>query len=288
MDIESWYGRSKRLTLGAHTLCVVDLGASDVPTLLIHGFPTASIDWQPLAPALLEAGLRLIAPDLLGYGYSDKPRLKRYSIFDQADLLQELLRQIGVTSMHILAHDYGDTVAQELLARSERGEAGAIAVRSVCFLNGGLFPETHRPRFIQRLLASPLGPLLARRYTRAKFGAAMRAIFAPGTPPSEADLDAFWALIAHNDGLGIFPKLIGYMAQRRQHRERWVGAMLAARVPIKLINGSLDPVSGAHMVARYRELQPNVDITALADIGHYPQVEAPERVVSAYIAFRNR
>ena len=39
MDIESWYGRSKRLTLGAHTLCVVDFGASDVPTLLIHGFP---------------------------------------------------------------------------------------------------------------------------------------------------------------------------------------------------------------------------------------------------------
>jgi pimeloyl-ACP methyl ester carboxylesterase len=48
----------------------------------------------------------------------------------------------------------------------------------------------------------------------------------------------------------------------------------------------VDPVSGAHMVARYRELIPQPNITELAEIGHYPQVEAPEAVLTAYATFR--
>ena len=42
-----------------------------------------------------------------------------------------------------------------------------------------------------------------------------------------------------------------------------------------------------HMVARYRELVPGADVTLLADIGHYPQVEAPAAVLSAYLVFRD-
>ena len=40
-----------------------------------------------------------------------------YSIFDQADIMETLLRKLNVGAVHILAHDYGDTVAQELIAR---------------------------------------------------------------------------------------------------------------------------------------------------------------------------
>jgi pimeloyl-ACP methyl ester carboxylesterase len=78
------------------------------------------------------------------------------------------------------------------------------------------------------------------------------------------------------------------MAQRRRHRERWVGALVASRVPRALICGALDPVSGAHLAVRYRELVPEPDVTLLEEVGHYPQVEAPERVLEAYARFRER
>jgi pimeloyl-ACP methyl ester carboxylesterase len=80
----------------------------------------------------------------------------------QADVHEALLRRLGIGRTHVLAHDYGDTVAQELLARELEGRA---RLHSVCFLNGGLFPETHRARFVQKLLAAQLKdkPLTAAR-----------------------------------------------------------------------------------------------------------------------------
>ena len=56
-------------------------------------------------------------------------------------------------------------------------------------------------------------------------------------------------------------------------------------VPLRLINGPDDPVSGKHMAERYRELVPEADIVLLEGIGHYPQTEAPQQVLNAYLEF---
>ena len=64
--------------------------------------------------------------------------------------------------------------------------------------------------------------------------------------------------------------------------------MQQTTVPLGVINGPIDPVSGAHMVERYRELVPNPDTVLLDGIGHYPQVEAPDRVVDAVLDFHAR
>lgn len=84
--------------------------------LLIHGFPTASWDWYKMWDKL-ESGFRLLTLDMLGFGFSGKPRNYSYSILDQADLIEQFLEIKQVKQVHILSHDYGDTVAQELLAR---------------------------------------------------------------------------------------------------------------------------------------------------------------------------
>jgi pimeloyl-ACP methyl ester carboxylesterase len=81
-------------------------------------------------------------------------------------------------------------------------------------------------------------------------------------------------------------RLIRYMPERRVQRERWLGAMQRGGVPLRLIDGAVDPISGAHMLARYRELIPVPDTVSLEGIGHYPQTEAPELVLQHYLAFR--
>jgi pimeloyl-ACP methyl ester carboxylesterase len=282
IPLEAWHARGARFLHRGHPIFYVDEGAGPA-LLLVHGFPTASWDWTPVW-AGLTARFRVIAPDLIGFGFSAKPRSYTYSLMDQADLCGGLLAERGVREAHVLAHDYGDTVAQELLARSNAG-TGPLALRSVCFLNGGLFPETHRPRSIQKLLIGPLGPLVARLTTRRSFDRSFSAIFGPHTQPAREELDAFWSLIEHGDGRRVLHRLIRYMTERRRHRERWVGALQGARVPLRLVCGALDPVSGAHMAARYRELVPSPDVVMLPDVGHYPQVEAPEAVLAAYLAF---
>ncbi|WP_379544857.1 alpha/beta fold hydrolase [Psychrobacter sp. R86515] len=81
-------------------------------------------------------------------------------------------------------------------------------------------------------------------------------------------------------------KLINYMPQRQQYRERWVGAIINSTVPVKLIAGAKDPISGQHMIDRYRQLIPNADITNVPMLGHYPQIEDAAAITAAYLQFR--
>lgn len=262
-------------------------GGSEVaPVLvLIHGFPTASWDWEAVWSELT-ARYHVLTLDMLGFGFSDKPAEHDYSIREQAELFEELLRLRGVTEYHVLAHDYGDTVAQELLARQE--EAGERArLRSVCFLNGGLFPEAHRPLLTQKLLLSPLGPWVARLSTRGTLARSLQRIWGRGSALTSAQLEAFWELMSHHQGRAVMHRLIHYIPERRLNRERWVGVLQRTAIPMRLIDGVVDPISGGHMVERYRELVPRPDVICLAGVGHYPQVEAPRQVLEGYQAFRD-
>ena len=287
IPLSAWRAGGREIQYRGHAIFVRGGGAPDAHALLlIHGFPTASWDWEALWPALTQR-YRVLALDLLGFGFSDKPRRYDYSLVDQAELCEAYLCAEGVRDYHVLAHDYGDSVAQELLARqSDPGERPRL--HSVAFLNGGLFPETHRPVLLQKLLLSPLGPVFARLASRESLAANLRRIFGPGTPLDAELVDAFWSLMQHNEGDAVMHRLIRYIPERRRRRERWLQAMQATKLPLKLIDGLADPVSGGHMVARYRELVPDPDVTELPGIGHYPQVEAPEAVLAAYLQFRAR
>lgn len=252
--------------------------------VLIHGFPTASHDWHRIWPALT-ARFEVIAPDMIGFGFSAKPADYAYSLRDQATLHEQLLRAMGIEEFHILAHDYGVSVTQELMAREQARAAGGEPgprILSVALLNGGLFPETHRPVLTQKLLLSPIGPLLSRLLSKSRLGATMTRIFGPDTPPGAGTIDDFWALIAENDGNLIMHKLIRYMPERVANRAAWVGALQTAAQPVRLINGPEDPISGRHMAERFRELIPDPDIVFLDGIGHYPQIEDPAGVLRAY------
>ena len=143
------------------------------PLLLLHGVPTASWIWHRIWPMLISR-YSVIAPDLIGFGLSDKPTRFAYSVMSQADLCQSLLAHCGVNDCHILAEDYGDSIAQELLAR----DTGTIA--SVCLLNGGIFPEAHRTSLLQKLIMSRVGRPFAALVTRRAFHRALSRVVRAG------------------------------------------------------------------------------------------------------------
>jgi pimeloyl-ACP methyl ester carboxylesterase len=279
-----WRKRGQSFVFRGQTIRYWIAGQGE-PLLLIHGFPTASWDWHYLWQPLAQR-YRVIACDMLGFGDSAKPLDHEYSLLEQADLQQALLEHLGIEQpVHVLAHDYGDSVAQELLARHYET---SIHIASCVFLNGGLFPEAHHPVLMQKLLLSPLGWMIGRAFSRDRLVKSFSQIFGPKTRPSESVLDDFWSLIDNNHGPRILHKLIGYIPERRVQRERWVSAMQRGAVPLRFIDGEVDPASGAHMVVRYRELIPEPDTIILAEIGHYPQTEAPAQVLKHYLDFRDQ
>lgn len=283
-DVEAWRRAGHVITLDGHRIFYRREGRGR-PLLCVHGYPTASFDFVKLWPALTPR-FDVIAPDMLGFGFSDKPRGHRYSVFAQTTLQVRLLEALGLlgegASIDVLCHDYGVTIGQELLARHAAGTGPTL--RSITFLNGGLFPETHRARVVQKLLATPLGPLLASLSGRRSFDRTMRGIFGPDTQPTDDELEALYALVGGHEGRRALAGLIHYMGERRAHRTRLVTPIIRSTVPMRFINGVHDPISGAHMLDRLLALRPDADVVRLP-VGHYPQLEAPEAVLEAFLPF---
>ncbi|WP_240615544.1 alpha/beta fold hydrolase [Alteromonas facilis] len=202
-------------------------------------------------------------------------------------MVEHLCVHLGLVDVSIVAHDYGDSVAQELLTRQVEGRL-PFTIQRLMWLNGGLFSESHRPLLTQKLLHSKLGPLFRCFMSKNSLKKGFTRIFAEQTPPSDEVIDNLWALMQCNEGVRVLPSLLRYLDERKEQRDRWVGGMqtFASEGPERLIfvNGVQDPISGQHMLERFKTLLPNVPTLGL-DVGHYPQLEAAEKVNDAIIQF---
>lgn len=278
--LETWRAGGERtpVRLAARDWQIfVRCGGDGAWCTLLHGFPTSSFDWHRIWDSLC-AGGRVLAFDFLGFGDSDKPADHDYSIHEQADLTEAIWRLHGVQRTTLIVHDYGVSVAQELLARL--GEARLAAeVTRVVFLNGGLYPELHRPQPAQLMLLDPVqGPQLGQLLTEDTFARGLARTFAPSHQPTRDELREHWLAVCRGDGHLIGHRLIQYIPDRRRHRDRWVSALETTAVPRHFLWGDLDPVSGAHMADRIAERMPDADLVRFPDVAHWPQLEAPGAV----------
>lgn len=279
--IERWWEEGAHVSLpvgGAErSIFVRRMGAGPSMTLL-HGFPSSSHDWAKVAPALAEDH-SLLMPDFLGFGASEKPADHDYSLHEQADLVEALWAADGIASTAVVAHDYAVSVTQELLARRADG-ALTVDITAVTLLNGGLYPELHRPQPVQTALLDPeQGSVISANLTEELMVAGLRPTFADRFDAA-ADSADIWKSIHRDDGQRIAHRLIRYIDDRAIHRDRWVSALEATDVPLAFIWGMLDPVSGAHMADRIRECLLDAPFCALDDVGHWPPLEAPDRVAA--------
>lgn len=285
MNLQGWKNSGSYFAYKDYQIFYKKEGNGD-PLILVHGFPTSSWDWCKIWDHLVDH-YQVYTIDMLGFGFSSKPQDFIYTISAQVDIWEAFLLSEGISSFHILAHDYGDTVVQEMLARTKENDKYSLNINSVCFLNGGMFPETNFPTLTQKLLLTPLGGLLKHFMGRHTLAENFKKIFGKDTQASEQELDDFWETIAYNSGKNVIPKLIKYLKERKVYKIRWREALQYTDIPKKLINGGVDPISGKHMAIFYKENIPNADVVILETIGHYPQTEAPNKVLHYYFEFRN-
>ncbi len=272
-ELQKWQKHGSLVEIGGHRLFVNEYGAAEQPPLLLlHGFPTASFDYARLVPLLLPHR-RLIALDFLGFGFSSKPRPHAYSLYEQAALVEKLATKRGLSNVEILAHDMGTSVALILLERAR------LPVTRLTLLNGSLLLKYYQPVLAQRLLLHPtIGPLLTRLglIRRPLFAQQFSSLFP--SPPSNDEIDAFWSLIAHNDGQHIYHLLIQYLNERKQDELKWLSALAAHRAPLMLLWGQRDPVSVPRIAEELAQRRPDARYVRLNELGHYPQWEDPKTI----------
>lgn len=268
--------------------------------LFLHGFPSFSYDFAGLYHHL-EDEYHVVAFDMLGFGVSDKPNDVAYTFDLQANITEELIssimneRRIMLSQfmdneyppeINIIAHDYGVSTAQELLSRQYLNISSLYRINSVLFLNGGLFPETHRPTIMQKILLNKYtGPVVQYASNYKLFSKSLNEVFGEFSKLSSEEAHLYYDSVCYKGGKSIMHRLIQYIHYRRLNREVWLEALIEMnkKLPIRLVNGPADPVSGIHLAVRYRELlnvdESESDVLILhQSIGHYPQLEDPKTV----------
>jgi len=204
-NVKNWQQDGKYVELNGAQHFVISKGQGET-LLLLHGFPSSSWDWHKVIKPLSKC-FHVIAVDMLGYGLSDKPTDGNYQTRAQVNRLVTLLSEWKIEACHLMAFSYGSSVAQEFLFQQQKKQH-QIQVKSLCLLNGGLFPDSNRPKLAQKLLMSPIGKWINLFFTETTLAKNLKAIFGPNTQPNEETLTTFWQFLTYNQGKRVLPKLI--------------------------------------------------------------------------------
>ena len=172
--------------------------------VLIHGYPFNSWDWAAIWDRLTTR-FTVIAPDMMGMGFSAKPAYE-YSVPDHADMHEALLAHLGVGAMHVLSHDVGDSVAQKLLARMEfmitgtRPRASKRSRAEWGSVQRGLHPAADSRRHRRELRWETSSVRCRAIRYHAGFSNPRSEMFGKNTKPTRRQPDLFHQIMEYNDG----------------------------------------------------------------------------------------
>jgi pimeloyl-ACP methyl ester carboxylesterase len=279
--VEAWRARGTMVRARNMNVFVIDEG-SGPPLLALHGFPTSSYDFARVWPHLVQRH-RLITFDFPGFGFSDKPSDFSYSLFEQADIVEIILRDRGIEKTSVWAHDMGTSVATELLSRREAGLLH-FEIDRLILMNGSVHAEMASLTAAQRVLRRPiLGPLFARAANLRTYKLQLKRILARAI--DDAEIEDQFSLLRLADGHRNLPSIIHYYDERIRFRRRWIGALETFDRPSLILWGTQDPVAVPEIAELLARETPNALLRRLEGVGHYPQLEAPDEVVAALDAF---
>ena len=271
-----WAARGRYIDVAGRRIFVWEQGEG--PALLaLHGFPASSHDWRLVADRLPRR--RFVAFDFPGFGLSDKSPTGDYSLVAQADVTEAVATVMGVEECDLLAHDMGDSVAAELLARANEGST-SLRIKKTVLLNGSVFIElAHLTRGQKLFLALP-NMVLPFSPPMRPFRRQLAALFAPAHRPPMGEIEMLERLLTHDGGARLLPKTIRYIEERRKKQPRWTSGLVDFKGPLAILWGDRDPVAVAAIADRLIELRPNVVAVRWDDVAHWPQIEVPERVAA--------
>jgi pimeloyl-ACP methyl ester carboxylesterase len=247
-----------------------DEGTGDA-VLLLHGFPTTRLLWKGVAPLLVEAGLRAIAPDLVGYGDSSCPPGREPDMASQAGWMVALLDQLGVDRAAVVAHDVGTAVAQLLVARAPERVAALVLIDGV---HGGEWAM------------DGIAPILTWAEPARLFRVLLRQLRASG--PVRLDDALAREVLAPYGGEEGGAKLI--RAARALRPEQIVEIMPALRarpVPTRVLWGEHDSYLPLDEVGRPLAELFGAELVVLPG-GHFAPLDCPREVADAVVAFVSR
>lgn len=260
------------IPIDGRRLHVREEGAGE-PVLLVHGLPTNGLLWKEVAPALAERA-RVIVPDLLGFGASDRPAGLPVSLDAHAGYLLRVLDSLGVGRATVVGHDIGGGVAQILAVRHPERVAGLGLIDCVAYDNWPVW-EMRAIRLTAPLFAHlPAGP------TAAAIGLGLRRGFEDGDR-ARRYLPLFLDPFAAPGGMRLLVEHT--LALHARQTEAVAPGLPGVRVPAAVVWGARDPFFAPRWGERLAADIPGARLTLVDAASHFSPADAPDAVAKALL-----
>lgn len=200
-DLPDWGFEPRYATTDEIRVAYVDEGPADAkPVLLLHGEPSWSYLYRHMIPPLVSAGHRVIAPDLVGFGRSDKPTDRTaHSYANHVEWMRALLLDhLDLADVTMFCQDWGGLIGLRLLAEHPEQFAGAVVANTGMPTGDQTMPEAFQQwqRFSQTVEVFPIGTMVQ--------GATLREL----DPDEMAAYDAPFPDESYKEGPRIMPSLV--------------------------------------------------------------------------------
>jgi pimeloyl-ACP methyl ester carboxylesterase len=255
------------------------------PLVLVHGFPTSSIDFYGLAKEL-SSEFDIYLLDFPGYGLSDKPPEPYvYSLYDDARLLIYAITEVwNLTGFRILTHDRGSSVgmiAVAMLAAQDQ----SLAPLDLILTNANIYLPLSNLTAFQTALHDPAtARATAAATTPELLAAGMGAsTFMPRRTLDDPEIAALAKCFAHNDGIRVLPDTIQYLNERAADETSWLETLSKSTVNTTVVWGIHDNVAPLrvpnHIWQAYLKQKPGRNrYWVIPGADHYVQCDAPEQL----------
>jgi pimeloyl-ACP methyl ester carboxylesterase len=279
------YARTIGLARSGLNLYAYDTGKSESPAVvLIHGLGDESDSWRHVVEPL-SARYRVVAPDLPGFGRSDKPR-RAYTVPFLCDTVLALMDALSIAGATLIGNSLGAVIAQSIaLERRER-------VRSLVLIGGTLLAGTQPLNLPMMLFLLPgVGEWLYTRLRKDPQAAfeTLRGYYADLDGLPEADRDFMFQRVNErvwSDGQRrAYFSVLRHTAMWVPRQQRGLDEKLARlATPTLVIRGEHDhlmPVANAQALV---DVQPSIRLVTIPGAGHLPQQERPRALLDAILA----
>jgi pimeloyl-ACP methyl ester carboxylesterase len=275
--VERWHAglEQDHVQIPGYRVAYLDSRAAAPPLLLVHGFGGDKDNWIRLA-AQLEGEVRIIAPDLPGFGDSDAPAQGDYSLDAQVDNLHALIGRLGLTRVELGGNSMGGNIVARYAARHPN------RVGSLWLIANSGVAAAPQSELREHIAAGRGNPLVAQ--DAAQYRHLLAWVMAQPPPLPNAFLDV----------LAERAVAVRELRQRQFHQlydadaEPLESLLQGLPVPTHIVWGELDRVLHPGAAALLKSALPDATSTLMPGIGHLPMIEDPRAVADDYRSFRAR
>ena len=289
MTAENWKKLGKYVTIDDKRIFVIDTGDHPDTLVILHGYPTSSYDYFRVIPELSHY-YRIVVHDHLGFGFSDKPDSLTYSLIDQADVALELWRKLGLKKVSILAHDYGTSIAKEILARRNHNLI-PLKIEKMYLCSSSMRLEHLHLKNIGVLLRDrKIGKYISRltNFGYRKIRRRFKKDNINYQISKNYDIKDMWNQMDSSEGQKEIHFVSNFINERYTFFHRWTNALRETTVPVKIFWSKTDSLAIKEIAIVLATEEENEKLTWVENVKHYSILETPNSWIKLVFEYQNR